>query len=132
MTHVSKAMCAMLALTLFLAAPGSARAQSQATTAEINGRIVDSQGGVLPGVTVTATSPQTGYMRDTVTNVEGLFSLPLLPPGTYDVTAELSGFATFRQQGVACDGWRNDYAQPLTDSGWRAGSHHRRSRDSTR
>ncbi len=100
MTHVSKAMCAMLALTLFLAAPGSALAQSQATTAEINGRIVDAQGGVLPGVTVTATSPQTGYMRDTVTNVEGLFSLPLLPPGTYDVTAELSGFATFRQPGV--------------------------------
>ena len=100
MTHVSKAMCAMLALTLFLAAPSLALAQSQATTAEINGRILDSQGGVLPGVTVTATSPQTGYMRDTVSNVEGLFSLPLLPPGTYEVTAELSGFATFRQQGV--------------------------------
>ena len=100
MTHVSKAMCAMLALTLFLAAPSLALAQSQATTAEINGRIVDSQGGALPGVTVTATSPQTGYMRDTVSNVEGLFSLPLLPPGTYEVTAELSGFATFRQQGV--------------------------------
>jgi hypothetical protein len=100
MTHVSKAMCAVLALTLFLAAPGLARAQSQATTAEINGRIVDAQGGVLPGVTVTATSPQTGYSRDTVSNAEGLFSLPLLPPGTYDVTAELSGFATYRQQGV--------------------------------
>ena len=100
MTHVSKAMCAMLALTLFLAAPSLALAQSQATTAEINGRILDSQGGALPGVTVTATSPQTGYMRDTVSNVEGLFSLPLLPPGTYEVTAELSGFATFRQQGV--------------------------------
>ena len=99
MTHVSKAMCAVLAFTLFLA-PGLAGAQSQATTAEINGRIVDSQGGVLPGVTVTATSPQTGYTRDTVTNVEGLFSLPLLPPGTYDVMAELSGFATFRQQAV--------------------------------
>ena len=100
MTHVSKAMCATLALTLFLVAPGLALAQSQATTAEINGRIVDPQGGVLPGVTVTASSPQTGYMRDTVSNVEGVFSLPLLPPGTYDVTAELSGFATFRQPGV--------------------------------
>jgi len=100
MTHVSKAMCALLVLTLFLAAPGMALGQSQATTAEINGRIVDPQGGVLPGVTVAASSPQTGYMRDTVTNAEGFFSLPLLPPGTYDVTAELSGFATFRQPGV--------------------------------
>ncbi len=100
MTHVSKAVCALLVLTLFLAVPGVVRAQSQATTAEINGRIVDPQGGVLPGVTVTATSPLTGYMRDTVTNAEGLFSLPLLPPGAYEVTAELSGFATFRQPGV--------------------------------
>ena len=38
-----------------------ALAQSQATTAEINGRVVDAQGGVLPGVTVTATNPETGY-----------------------------------------------------------------------
>ena len=87
----------MLALALFLAAPRLALAQSQATTAEINGRLTDANGGVLPGVTVTATSPQTGYMREVVSNEEGLFSLPLLPPGNYDVTAELSGFATFRQ-----------------------------------
>ena len=97
MTHVSKAMCAMLALALSLLAPGLALAQSQATTAEINGRLTDANGGVLPGVTVTATSPDTGYTREVVTNGEGLFSLPLLPPGLYDVTAELSGFATFRQ-----------------------------------
>ena len=79
---------------------GRGAAQSQATTAEINGRIVDSQGGVLPGVTVTATSPQTGYMRDAVSNEEGLFSLPLLPPGTYEVTAELSGFAHVQADGA--------------------------------
>ena len=71
MTHVSKAMCAMLALTLFLAAPSLALAQSQATTAEINGRVVDTQEGVLPGVTVTATNPETGYTRTAVTNEEG-------------------------------------------------------------
>ena len=72
LAHLSKAMCAMLALTWFLASPGLALAQSQATTAEINGRIVDPQGGVLPGVAVTATSPQTGYTRDTVSNGGGL------------------------------------------------------------
>jgi hypothetical protein len=93
-------MCAMLALALSLLAPGLALAQSQATTAEINGRLTDANGGVLPGVTVTATNPQTGYTREVVTNGEGLFSIPLLPPGLYDVTAELSGFATYRQTGV--------------------------------
>ncbi len=100
MTHVSKAMCAMLVLALSLVVPGLALAQSQATTAEINGRLTDANGGVLPGVTVTATSPQTGYRREVVSNEEGFFSLPLLPPGNYDVTAELAGFATFRQTAV--------------------------------
>lgn len=100
MTHVSKALCALLALSLFATLPSVAVAQSQATTAEINGRVVDSQGGVLPGVTVTATSPQTGYSREVVSNEQGLYTLPLLPPGSYDVAASLAGFATFRQQGV--------------------------------
>jgi hypothetical protein len=87
----------LFALALSLAAPVVLLAQSQATTAEINGRLADANGGVLPGVTVTATSPQTGYTRDVVSNEAGLFSLPLLPPGNYDVTAVLSGFATFKQ-----------------------------------
>ena len=64
MTHVSKPVCAMIALALFLATPRLAFAQSQATTAEINGRLTDANGGVLPGVTVTAASPETGYTRD--------------------------------------------------------------------
>ena len=97
MTHVSKAVCAMLAFAVSLATPELARAQSQATTAEINGRLSDAQGGVLPGVTVTARAPKPVTRATTVTNEEGLFSLPLLPPGTYEVTAELSGFATFKQ-----------------------------------
>ena len=80
-----------------LAAAPLALAQSQATTAEINGRVADAQGGVLPGVTVTATNPETGYSRTAVTNEEGVFVLPLLPPGTYEVTMELSGFNTFKQ-----------------------------------
>ena len=79
-------------LLALLAVP--AFGQSQATTAELNGRVVDAQGGVLPGVTVTARNEATGYVRTAVTNDEGLYSLPLLPPGTYEVTLELAGFAT--------------------------------------
>ena len=51
------------ALAAGLALPAIAVAQSQATTGEINERVTDAQGGVLPGVTVTAKSPQTGYIR---------------------------------------------------------------------
>ena len=84
-------------LVTALALPPLALAQSQAPTAEINGRVVDAQGGVLPGVTVNATNPETGYNRSAVTNEEGVFVLPLLPPGVYEVTMELSGFGTFKQ-----------------------------------
>ena len=84
----------MLAVAVALCLTGNAWAQSQATTGEVNGRVVDAQGAVVPGVTVTAKSPNTGVVRTVVTNAEGLFGLPLLPPDTYDLSFELSGFGT--------------------------------------
>ena len=80
-----------LAVGLGIAAP--ARAQSQATTGEVGGRVVDAQGAVVPGVTVTAKSPNTGLQRTAVTDQEGLFTIALLPPDSYDLLYELSGFA---------------------------------------
>jgi hypothetical protein len=94
MRHAHKAVVIAL---LLMAWPAFARAQSQATTGEINGTVLDAQGGVLPGTTVTTTSPETGYNRVVVTNADGAFVLPLLPPGPYDVVAELPGFAPFRR-----------------------------------
>ena len=91
-----RALAALLAV-LMLALPRLASAQARATTAEINGTVTDSQGGVLPGVTVSVASPETGYTLDAVTNSEGAFVLPLLPPGAYDLTAELQGFAVFKR-----------------------------------
>src|SRR3979409_1849290 len=57
-----------------------------------NGGVVDQQGAALPGVTVTATNANTGVARTTVTNGEGLYSLPGLEPGVYAITAQLAGF----------------------------------------
>lgn len=88
---------ALVTLLTALALPAAALGQSQATTAEINGRVADAQGGVLPGVTVTATNPETGYNRTVVTNEQGAFVLPLLPPGSYEIVMELAGFGTFKQ-----------------------------------
>jgi hypothetical protein len=62
--------------------------------ASINGRIVDQTGGVLPGAAVTATHVATGTSRETVTNSEGLYSLPALQVGRYKVEASLTGFGT--------------------------------------
>src|SRR5262249_12692602 len=63
-------------------------------TGTISGRITDQQGGVLPGVTVTATSPQLQRARTVVTSENGDYILPLLPPGAYSLVVELSGFDT--------------------------------------
>jgi outer membrane receptor protein involved in Fe transport len=65
------------------------------TTGTISGRVTDQQGGVLPGVTVTATSPSLQGARTAITSEHGDFILPFLPPGEYGVTIELSGFAPF-------------------------------------
>lgn len=75
-------------------------AQSQATTGQITGRAVDAQGGALPGVTVTVTNPATGFTRSVVTSATGLYTIPLLPPGSYDVTAQVTGFQTVKQTQV--------------------------------
>jgi hypothetical protein len=88
------------ALLLVLGLSASAFAQSQAINGTIEGTIVDDQGGVLPGVTVTITNLDTGDTRTVVTNESGLFRAPLLPLGTYRVSAELQGFRTYEQTGI--------------------------------
>ena len=89
-------------LVCLAAAP--AHAQSQATTAQITGQVTDTQGGVLPGVTVTVTNPETGLARSAVTSAEGFYTVPLLPPGSYQVTFELAGFSTGKGSAVATVG----------------------------
>ena len=85
-------------LSLALAAP--ALAQSQAANGAIEGTISDSSGGVLPGVTVVIVNTETGVERTVVTNEKGIYRAPLLPLGTYKVSAELQGFKKFEQTDI--------------------------------
>jgi len=85
-------------LTVALAAP--VFAQSQAANGSIEGTVVDTSGGVLPGVTVTITNIGTGAERAVVTNENGLFRAPLLPLGKYKVVAELQGFKKYEESNV--------------------------------
>jgi len=89
-----------LACVLLVGHGGVASAQSQAANGAIEGTIVDDSGAVLPGVTVTVTSVDTGTTRTLVTNDAGLYRALLLPLGAYRIDAELTGFKKFEQTGI--------------------------------
>jgi hypothetical protein len=96
----------LTAISIVLALSATAFAQSQAINASIEGTVVDDQGAVLPGVTVTVTNLDTGDTRVVVTNENGLYRAPLLPLGTYRVNAELQGFKRFEQTGITLSAGR--------------------------
>jgi hypothetical protein len=72
--------------------PSLGRAQARVTGADVHGVVRDQTGGALPGATVTATNLETNVARTTVSDGEGRYTIPALPPGRYKITGELSGF----------------------------------------
>ena len=86
----------LAAVAGLLVLPGTALAQ----TGAIAGSVTDATGGVLPGVTVNASSPAAITSRTTVTDGAGLYTLPALVPGTYVVEFTLPGFSTVLREGV--------------------------------
>jgi hypothetical protein len=88
----------LVLLLLGLAVPLAAQTSSSGS---VQGTVKDSQGGVLPGVTVTAYSDAlVSRHATTVTDGRGVYRFPSLPPGTYAFEAALAGFRKVRQDGV--------------------------------
>jgi hypothetical protein len=85
-----------LSLMMLLVAACSIAASAQETTGTITGTATDQTGAVLPGVTVTIKSTNTGVVRTAITSDTGTYTVGLLPVGPYEVTFELSGFQTVR------------------------------------
>ena len=75
-------------------------ATAQSGQGNLNGYVKDEQGGVLPGVSITATGPELLTPVVAVTDSAGYYRLQNLPPGTLTLSAELAGFATFRREGI--------------------------------
>ena len=73
---------------------------AQTTSASVSGSIQDSQGGVLPGVTVTITSRTQGNVLTAVTDDGGRFVFPIVRPDTYSLQATLQGFKTLERTNV--------------------------------
>ena len=90
MSFVKQFVTVLFAAALLLSS--APRAYGQATTGELTGRVTDAASAVIPGVTVTLRSPDTGLVRTAVTNDTGEYFFLLIPPGRYTVAAELAGF----------------------------------------
>src|SRR5262245_58974910 len=70
------------------------------TQAGISGVIQDSTGAIIPGVTVTITNPGTNFVRSAISNEAGVYNLPGLQPGRYNMKVELPGFRPITQNDV--------------------------------
>src|SRR4051812_5601137 len=74
--------------------------RAQTTSASVTGSIQDSQGGVLPGVSVTMTSRTQGNVLTAVTDEGGRFVFPIVRPDTYSLQVTLQGFKTLERTNV--------------------------------
>ncbi len=86
----------LCAAVLALAAPAAA----QIDQGRLTGTVKDAQGGVLPGVTVTAKSPALIGTRSVVSESDGKYSIASLPSGQYELTFELAGFQSFTRGNI--------------------------------
>ena len=90
---------AALACAIVLLLPSAATAQ--AAVATLSGRVTDAQDAVAPRATVTVRNLATGVTRTAASGSDGHFTIPFLPPGTYSVDVQLSGFAAWRADSIA-------------------------------
>src|SRR5215204_3000415 len=79
------------------------RVTAQENTAELRGRVVDSQDAGIPGVTILITNEATGVYRQTVSTADGAYFMTAIAPGSYTLEAELSGFQKYSRKGVRLD-----------------------------
>jgi hypothetical protein len=90
-----------LVLLFVLGSTSLALAQAVTSgTGAINGRVTDNSQAVMPGVTVTLTSPSQMGTRTAVTDADGVYRFTAVTPGDYVVLFELAGFSTVRNEGI--------------------------------
>lgn len=75
-------------------------AQTGVADGSIKGLIQDPSNAAVSGATVNARSIDTGFERTTTSGADGIYEVPLLPPGTYELEINARGFAPFKQSGI--------------------------------
>ncbi len=96
---LSKKMLLTL-FTIMISIISSVSISAQSATSSVNGSVVDSQNRVVSGATVRLINDETGFNRTVVTGNNGAFSFATIPPGTYRVEVESTGFKKLVQSNV--------------------------------
>jgi len=91
LSQIAKVFCLVIALGL---AASPAFAQARSSSADITGVVRDPGRSVVRGATVKATNMATGLTRSAISDTNGAYRIPLLPPGLYEVKIEVNGFNT--------------------------------------
>ena len=81
-----------LALGLALLLATSMSVAAQTTSGSITGNVVDAHRSAIANATVTITNVDKGYTQTATTDEEGRFVFPQVPPGTFDIVIEVTGF----------------------------------------
>ncbi|MGA7556136.1 MAG: TonB-dependent receptor [Candidatus Acidiferrales bacterium] len=92
------ARLAVLSVALFLSFAGSAFAQI--TGAQLSGSVRDESGAAVKGASLTLQETSTDAKYYATSNDSGLYAIPNLPPGQYDLTVTFQGFATHVHKGI--------------------------------
>jgi hypothetical protein len=95
-----KSRIASVFLGCLLLAVASIQINAQSGTSAVNGTVNDAQGQAVPNATVRLLNNEKGFSRTTTTSSEGVFSFPSIPPDTYALEVEASGFKKFVQTNV--------------------------------
>jgi hypothetical protein len=95
---IHRCLCSLIVVFVFLLSAFCVlpSAFGQSTTATLSGTVTDQNGAVVSAVEITVENIGTALRRQTITNDEGYFTVPLLPPSTYSITAQRTGFTPVR------------------------------------
>ena len=90
-------------LGLFVSLTLGAALWAQSNRASITGTVKDSSGALIPGVEVTATNVETGVPTKSVSNDDGIYVIPNLPPGKYALEFKRDGFETLKREAITLE-----------------------------
>jgi len=95
--------CSLFFLVAAVIVLGAQSAAAQANRATITGTVTDTSGALVSGADVTATSTETNIPSKTVSNQDGIYTIPNLAPGKYSVEFKRDGFETLNRPSVTLE-----------------------------